>query len=106
MRFDNRLLFCLCRACAKTFDINTDNTLTSIRWMDENGELKEYHTVDEVCKHSDEDRSFVTVVDHDELAFALERGYKVTHIYNAMVWPEVDAQGQPRWTTDMFKGFH
>jgi hypothetical protein len=59
--------------------------------------------------HTDEERGFVAVVDQDEMAHALEMGYKVKKVYNALVWPEnevIDGVSLPRWSNDLFKGNH
>ena len=107
VKFDSRLLFCCCRTCAKIFDIDTDNTLTGIKFPDPNNDenMIEINSIGDVCTHSDEERSFITVVDHDELAHAIKRGYKVSKIFNALVWPDKDADGDDCWSSDLFKGF-
>ena len=64
--------------------------------------------IDEVCTHTDEERSFVTVVDQSELEYALSQGYRVERVYNALIWPEFveeeNFEQRPIWTTDLFKG--
>ena len=87
-----------------TFDIDTANTLSQIELLDADGNAFSPTCFEDVCRHADEQRSYVAVVDHDELAHALDKGYKVTRLYNAMIWPEKDHNGESNWSRDMFKG--
>lgn len=73
--------------------------------MDDNEQAHRIRRVEDICKHSDAEREYVTVVGHDELKHALERGYKITKLYNAMYWPETNENGDPNFSQDMFKGF-
>lgn len=96
------MLYHVCRTCAEYFDLDTDNTLKSLSIQHSDGTKEKITHPSQVCKHTSEERRFRCVMDTDELAHALEKGYKVTRIYHALVWPEVDEDG-PRWSTELFK---
>lgn len=70
MKFDERLLFPLCRACAVTLR----RTATKRR-----------HT-NYKCRHSAEQRSFLSTITHNELNAALDRGYVVTYVDRVWTW--------------------
>jgi hypothetical protein len=79
VRFDQRLLFPLCRACALAHP--------------NGGVLPDY-----VCPHnSDQDRGWVSTCTHMELAEALKVGYRVTHYYRGWEWTE--------WDGDIFRNY-
>jgi hypothetical protein len=79
VRFDQRLLFPLCRACAIAHP--------------EGGVQPNY-----VCPHwSDQDRGWVSTCTHMELAEALKVGYRVTHYYRGWEWLE--------WDGDVFRNY-
>lgn len=99
------MLFCSCRACAKIFNEDTENTLTSIRYTDEDGVQKKFYTAEDVCQHTDEEREYVAVVGHDELKHALEKKYIITKLYNAMVWEENNIDGKSNYSQYMFRDY-
>ena len=77
--------------------------------LDEEGEIITFtpKCVEEVCQHTNEERQFISVVDQSELEMALEQGYTVKKVYNALIWEEkTDEDGEDRqlWTTELFKG--
>ena len=79
IKFDERLLFPLCRTCA-------------IHYKDRPTLLADYR-----CSHNDDERSFVTTTTHLELNAALDRGYIVTYVDRVWVWH--------RWSGDLFKSY-
>jgi hypothetical protein len=68
-KFDDRLLFPLCRKCSKE---NRNG-----------GRIEDYS-----CDHSDEERSFVGTFTSIELAAALEAGYTVQKIFKALEYKQ------------------
>ncbi|KAH7687835.1 hypothetical protein AAVH_40612, partial [Aphelenchoides avenae] len=79
VKFDDRLLFPLCRTCA----IDYEKKSTRVR---------NYR-----CTHTDDQRSFATTVTHMELSEALKQGYRVTYFDRAWHWEE--------WSSDVFKPY-
>ncbi|KAH7697877.1 hypothetical protein AAVH_35036 [Aphelenchoides avenae] len=78
-KFDDRLLFPLCRTCAIDYE-------------------KKSTRVDGYrCTHTDAQRSFACTVTHLELMEALRRGYKVKYFDRAWHWE--------RWSADVFKPY-
>lgn len=63
MKVDERLLFPLCRTCAKTKRKDA-----------------QHRQPDYMCKHTDDERSFLCTITHNELNKALDRGYVVSYI--------------------------
>lgn len=101
------MLMTFCRSCAEFFTIEVDNTLSSMYTKDDAGVKVPLTDVRQVCQHSKEERAFVTVVETSELAHALEKGYRVRKLYNAVYWPLGDVgstTNPPQWTTELFKG--
>lgn len=78
LKVKGSLMFPLCSKCA--------NSNASNRWCKH---IK--------CKHSDEERGFMSTSTHIELQKALEKGYQVRHVYDAYVWDE--------WSTELFKDY-
>ena len=78
-KFDDRLLFPLCRTCAVDYEKRSTRV---------NG----YR-----CTHTDAQRSFACTVTHLELAEALRRGYVVKYFDRAWHWD--------RWSADVFKPY-
>ncbi|KAH7678327.1 hypothetical protein AAVH_41774, partial [Aphelenchoides avenae] len=78
-KWDDRLLFSLCRTC-------------SIQNRESCANSDEY-----ACTHTDEQRGWVTTTTHLELEEALRNGYVVTHFDRAYHWEQ--------WTDDLFKGY-
>jgi hypothetical protein len=68
-KVDDRLLFALCRSCAKQFP--------------HGGKISNYN-----CTHTDEERSFIWTGTTIELAAALEQGYTVSKVYSALHYKE------------------
>ena len=89
MRFDERLLFCTCRTCASIFDSTTENVLSRVEYLHDDGTVQTFERVEDICMHKDDDeaREFVAVLGHDELGHALEKGYTVKKLYHGLVWP-------------------
>lgn len=79
MKFDERLLFPLCKECAKEY-------------KDKSTMVAGYS-----CPHTDEQRSFVTTTTHNELNAALDRGYKVTYVDRVWAWG--------RWSNELFRTY-
>uniref|UniRef100_A0A183C8L0 DNA-directed DNA polymerase n=1 Tax=Globodera pallida TaxID=36090 RepID=A0A183C8L0_GLOPA len=81
VKFDQRLLFPLCRLCA-------------IRYP-EGGVRADYR-----CPHtSDEERGWVSTVTSIELAEALRNGYRCTAYYRSIEWENV------QWDARVFRGY-
>jgi hypothetical protein len=78
VRIKETLMFPLCFKCA--------HENVSTRWC---------RHID--CKHDDHERQFVSTCTHIELKKALEKGYKVTHVYDAYVWS--------KWSTTLFRDY-
>lgn len=78
-KFDDRLLFPLCRSCAVAY------------------RKKMTRDADYECKHSVEERAFVTTVTHLELNAALDRGYTVLHVDRVWVWK--------LWSNTLFQSY-
>ena len=70
----------------------------------ETGEYRQAVDISELCQHTKEERAFVTVIDQQELEHALKRGYTVSNVYHALVWYNEDANGNPLWSKELFKG--
>ena len=49
------------------------------------------------CQHTDRERQWITTVTHLELNAALERGYRVRHLFRTMEWF--------KWSNEVLKGF-
>ncbi|KAH7697592.1 hypothetical protein AAVH_35324, partial [Aphelenchoides avenae] len=79
MKFDERLLFPLCRSCA-------------IEYKDKSTLVAGYS-----CTHSAEQRAFVTTTTHNELNVALDRGYIVTYVDRVWTWQT--------WSANLFKSY-
>lgn len=79
MKFDERLLFPLCRSCA-------------IEYKDKSTLVAGYS-----CTHSAEQRAFVTTTTHNELNAALDRGYIVTYVDRVWTWKT--------WSANLFKSY-
>lgn len=80
--------------------------MTQIEMKMEDGTVKKFLRVEDVCTHKEEhEREFVAVLGHDELAHALERGYVVKKLYHALVWPEQREDGTKIWRDDLFKQY-
>lgn len=77
-RFDNRLLFPLCRTCSMENKIGK-------------------YDPDYSCPHDDEDRAFTVTTTHEELSLALENGYTVTRINRVYQFRKYD--------DNLFKGY-
>lgn len=79
VKFDDRLLFPLCRTCAIDYEKKSTR-------------VKGYR-----CTHTDDQRSFATTVTHLELAEALRQNYRATYFDRAWHWDE--------WSSDVFKPY-
>lgn len=80
VKFDERLLFPLCRTCA--ISLRKDAL---------------HKQSDYICRHTDEQRSFLSTITHNELNAALDRGYVVTYVDRVWTWA--------RWSADVFKPY-
>lgn len=80
-KFDDRLLFPLCRTCAITLRKEAPNRKSA----------------DYMCHHTEEQRSFLCTITHNELNVALDRGYVVTYLDRVWTWN--------KWSSDVFKSY-
>jgi hypothetical protein len=78
VRFDDRLLFILCKTCALQFP--------------EGCRKNSYQ-----CTHTDSERQFVSTCTHIELNAALDVGYKAVCLFRVMEYSD--------WDEDLFKGY-
>uniref|UniRef100_A0A914KQ08 DNA-directed DNA polymerase n=1 Tax=Meloidogyne incognita TaxID=6306 RepID=A0A914KQ08_MELIC len=78
VKFDERLLFPLCRKCSMDYPRGAT--------------LKEYK-----CKHEEQERGWVSTCTSIELAEALDSGYKVTKYFRALHYE--------KWDKELFKGY-
>ena len=97
-------MFGLCKGCINDFDFDAENYLPRIVQI-KNGQKIQPKTIEEVCQHTDEERSWIGTYDHDEIALALSEGYTVSRLYHAYAWDEIDDSGNPRWSTELFKPY-
>jgi hypothetical protein len=79
-KFDDRLLFPLCRKCA--IDLP-------------NGGIKKENK----CQHTDEQRGWISTCTSIELKEALDRGYRVSHFYRGLEY------GSDQWDENLFKNY-
>uniref|UniRef100_A0AC34GYE9 DNA-directed DNA polymerase n=1 Tax=Panagrolaimus sp. ES5 TaxID=591445 RepID=A0AC34GYE9_9BILA len=79
LRVKNRLLFPLCATCGEHF-------------KGKNTRMESYE-----CKHSDQQRGFVTTVTHLELNLCLKHNYEVTQLFRVYEYTE--------WSSDVFKSY-
>nr|CAD2192680.1 unnamed protein product [Meloidogyne enterolobii] len=78
VKFDERLLFPLCRKCALMYPNGAN--------------IKDYH-----CPHNDEERGWVSTCTSLELEEALKVGYTVTRFYRALHYE--------KWDENLFKNY-
>nr|CAD2192199.1 unnamed protein product [Meloidogyne enterolobii] len=78
VKFDERLLFPLCRKCSLTYPNGAN--------------IKDYR-----CPHNDEERGWVSTVTSIELEEALKVGYTVTRFYRALNYEN--------WDENLFKNY-
>nr|CAD2207472.1 unnamed protein product [Meloidogyne enterolobii] len=78
VKFDERLLFPLCRKCSLAYPNGAN--------------IKDYR-----CPHNDEERGWVSTVTSIELEEALNVGYKVTRFYRALHYE--------KWDENLFKNY-
>jgi hypothetical protein len=78
VKVDERLLFSLCRSCAREFPYG--------------GKVVDYN-----CLHSEEERSFVWTGTTMELRAAIKQGYTVTKVFSAWHYDE--------FSNDIFRGY-
>ena len=81
---DERLLFPLCKTCSKKYP--------------EGGRLDNYE-----CKHSEDQRQFVSTCTHIELNEALDVGYKVKRIFHVLEYEEFDDEIFKGYVREFFK---
>jgi len=79
LKIDEKLLFVLCKDCAKKFSGN-DRLNRDIK-----------------CYHTDTQRSFTITTTSHELLKSVEKGYRVNYIYDAYIWLN--------WSNNLFKSF-
>nr|CAD2201106.1 unnamed protein product [Meloidogyne enterolobii] len=78
VKFDERLLFPLCRKCALNYPTGAH--------------IKDYH-----CPHEEEERGWVSTCTSIELEEALNSGYRVTRFYRALEYE--------KWDEHLFKNY-
>ncbi|KAL7075931.1 hypothetical protein ACQ4LE_004628 [Meloidogyne hapla] len=78
VKFDERLLFPLCRKCALAYP--------------DGANIKDYH-----CPHNDEERGWVSTCTSIELEEALNVGYVITRFYRALQYE--------KWDDNLFKNY-
>ena len=79
MKLPGKLAFPLCKTCAIEYS------------------KKGLKTCKYKCEHNESERQWVATLTHIELNAALDRGYKVVHLYRTLSWR--------RWCNELFRSF-
>ena len=79
MKLPGKLAFPLCRTCANNYS------------------KKGLKAAEYKCAHNDDQRGWVASLTHLELNAALDRGYKVVHLYRTISWK--------KWSNEIFRSF-
>jgi hypothetical protein len=80
-------MFVLCHACANESESRSKRLSKEAAAISPNV----------LCNHTEEQREFVTTLSHLELNLALEKGYRVKHLYSTYEWTD--------WTTELFRPY-